>query len=145
MTIRVKPIKSTRRVIVGMTREIHAHRQGIENGLYVVGDIVGTRVNQLIKTGPKTGRVYRIRGRDHQASAPGEAPANLTGKLAKSYNANVHGPFSMEVGESAPYAGFLEDGTRKIQPRPHMIRAINETQGDVVRIFYDEVGKVRGT
>ena len=143
MTIRIKPIKSTKRVIVGMTREVHRHMQGIENGLHVIGDIVVRRSKQLIEEGPKTGRIYRIRGRDHQASAPGEAPANRTGKLAKSGNYNVHGPFQMEVGESVPYAGFLEDGTGKIKPRPHMIRAINETQGDAVRVFYDEVKKVR--
>lgn len=142
MTIRIKPIKDAKKVIVGMTREYHKHQRGIENGLYVIGDLVGNRVKQLIKQGPKTGRVYRIRGANHQASAPGEAPANLTGRLAKSYNYNVHGPFQMEVGESAPYAGFLEDGTRKIKPRPHMIRAINETQGDAVRVFHDEVNKV---
>ena len=143
MTIRIKPIKSTKRVLIAMSREVHQHRQGIENGLHVIGDIVGRRVGELIVQGPKTGRVYRIRGRDHQASAPGEAPANLTGRLAKSYNYDVHGPFQMTVGESAPYAGFLEDGTGKMKPRPHMIRAITETQGDAVRVLYDEVEKVR--
>jgi len=143
MTIRIKPIKSTKRVIVGMTREFHWHQQGIENGLHVIGDIVGKRTGELIKQGPKTGRVYRIRGRDHQASSPGEPPANLTGRLTKSYNYNVHGPFQMTVGEDAPYAGFLEGGTGKMKPRPHMIRAITETQGDAVQVFYDEVAKVR--
>lgn len=141
--IRLKPIKSTKRVIVGMTRELHQHQQGIENGLHVIGDIVVRRVAQLIEEGPKTGRVYRLRGRDHQASAPGEAPANRTGRLVKSGNYNVHGPFQMEVGESAPYANFLEDGTGRMKPRPHMIRAITETQGDAVRVLYDEVAKVR--
>lgn len=143
MTIRIKAIKSTKRIIVDMPREIHKHQQGIENGLHVIGDIVGQRAGELIQQGPKTGRVYRIRGRDHQASAPGEAPATFSGRLAKSYNYNVHGPFQMTVGESAPYAGFLEDGTRKMKPRPHLIRAITETQGDAVRVLYDEVAKVR--
>lgn len=142
MTIRVKPIKSTKRVIVGMTQSVHRHQQAIQNGLHVVGDLVGRRNRQLIRQGPKTGRVYRINGRLHQASAPGEAPANLSGRLAKSYNYNVHGPSQMEVGQSAPYAGFLEDGTGRIRPRPNMIRAINDTQGDVVRAFYDEIEKV---
>jgi len=143
MTIRIKPIKQTKRVIVAMPREMMRHRQGIENGLYIVGDVVGNRVKQLIEQGPKTGRIYRFHGRDHQASAPSEPPANRSGRLVKSYNYNVHGPFQMEVGESAPYAGFLEDGTGRMKPRLHMIRAINDTQGDVVRIFYDEVEKVR--
>lgn len=142
MTIRIKPIKSAKKVIVGMTQEIHRHQQGIENALYVIGDIVGNRTSQLLKQGPKTGRIYRIRGRDHQASAPGEAPATLTGKTEKSFNYNVHGPFSMELGESSPWAGFLEDGTGKMKPRPHVIRAITETQGDAVRAFYDETNKV---
>ena len=143
MTIRVKPIKSTKHVIVSVPREVLRHQRGIENGLYLVGDVVGRRTKQLIEEGPKTGRVYRFRGMDHQASAPGEAPANRSGRLVKSFNYNVHGPLQMEVGESAPYAGFLEDGTGRMKPRPHLIRAINETQGDVVRILHDEVGKVR--
>lgn len=143
MTIRIKPMKQAKRVIVGMPRELMRHQKGIENGLYVIGDVVGKRVKELLVQGPKTGRIYRFRGQDHQASAPGEAPATRTGRLVKSFNYNVHGPFQMEVGESAPYAGFLEDGTGKMKPRPHVIRAITETQGDAVRIFYDEVEKVR--
>ncbi len=141
-SIRVKALPSTKRVIIGIERLTELHQEAIEDGLYTVGRIVGNRVKELIKQPPKTGRVYRIRGRDHQASAPGEAPANLTGRLVKSYNYNVHGPYDMELGESAPYAGFLEDGTRKIEPRPHVIRAINEKQGDVVNIFYDEFLKL---
>lgn len=142
MTVRIKPIKSTGRVIVGMTRNIHRHQSAIQAALHVIGDIVGRRNKRLIRQGPKTGRIYTFRGRRHQASAPGEAPANRSGRLMKSYNYNVHGPFQMEVGQSAPYAGFLEDGTGRIRPRPNMIRAINETQGDAVRAFYDETDKV---
>lgn len=144
MTVRVKPIKSTKQVIVGMTRNVHRHQQGIENALYVIGAIVGKRNRKLIQEGPKTGRVYSFRGRQHQASAPGEAPANRSGRLMKSYNFNVHGPYNMEVGENAPYAGFLEDGTGRMRPRPHVIKAISLTQGDAVRAFYDETNKVIG-
>ncbi len=142
MTIRVKASKSTKRVIVDMPRNIFRHQRGIQNALHVIGDVVGNRTGRLIKEGPKTGRVYRFRGRDQQASSPGEAPANRSGRLLRSFNYNVHGPYSMELGESAPYAGFLEDGTGRMKPRPHVIRAINETQGDAVRAFYDETHKV---
>jgi HK97 gp10 family phage protein len=142
MSIRIKPLSSARRVIVGIERLTKTHQQSIEDGLHVVGKIVGNRVKELITQGPKTGRVYRIRGRDHQASAPKEAPANLSGRLVKSFNYNVHGPYTMELGEDAEYAGFLEDGTRNIKPRPHVGRAVDETQGDVVNIFYDEFRKL---
>ncbi len=141
-SVRVKPLPSTNRVLVGVERLTEMHQKSIESALYVTGKIVGNRVAQLITQGPKTGRVYRIRGRDHQASAPKEPPANVTGRLVKSFNYNVHGPYEMELGESAPYAGFLEDGTSRIKPRPHVIRAINETQGEVVNIFYEEFRKV---
>lgn len=143
MTIRIKPIRDTKRVLISVPRGTLNHKQSIQNALHLIGDVVGNRVKQLIEQGPKTGRIYRFRGRDHRASAPGEAPANRSGQLAKSFNYNVHGPFQMEIGESAPYAGFLEDGTRKMKPRPHFFRAIEETQGDAVRILYDEVEKVR--
>lgn len=142
MTVRIKPLKKTKRVLIGMTENVHRHHEGIQNGLHAIGEIVGNRTEQLIKQGPKTGRIYRFRGQDHQASAPGEAPANRTGRLVKSYNYDVHGPFQMTVGEDAPYAGFLEGGTRKMKPRPHLFRAITETQGDAVNAILDEVKKV---
>ncbi len=131
--------------------EIHGlhlkHQDGIETALYTIGEDVGLRVKQLLTQGPKTGRVYRIRGVDHQASAPDEAPASRTGRLVDSYDYNVHGYYQMEVGEDAPYAGWLEDGTKnangsvKMAPRPHLIRAITELQGDAVNIFYQETNE----
>lgn len=117
------------------------HQDGIETALYTIGEDVGLRVKQLLTQGPKTGRVYRIRGVDHQASAPGEAPASRTGRLVRSFNYNVHGFYQMEVGEDAPYAGWLEDGTENMEPRPHLIRAITELQGDAVNIFYQETNE----
>lgn len=81
-------------------------------------------------SGARTGRIYRIgrRGKVHQASAPGEAPASLTGKLRQSITHsiqwmgdNVFG----EVGTSVPYAAILEYGGvswngGRILPRPYM-------------------------
>ncbi len=117
------------------------HQQGIVSGLYTFGKILGNHVKQLIEEGPKTGRIYSFRGSPHQASAPGEAPANKSGTLVESYNYNVRGAYEMEVGESAPYAGFLEDGTTNIEPRPHFKRAIDDKQGDLVNILYSETDK----
>ena len=132
MTIRIKALPSNKRVIVAMERAQHTHRQGVKDGFHIIGQLVGIRTKKLIINPPKTGRVYRIKGIPHQASAPGEAPANRTGRLARSYNYQVSGDVQLAVGESAPYAGYLEDGTRKMKKRPHLIRAINETQGQSV-------------
>lgn len=139
--INIKPQKNTLLNLAKVHGQTLRHQEGIETALYTVGEIVGNRTKQLLTQGPKTGRVYRVRGVNIQASAPGEAPASRTGRLVRSYNYNVHGYRQMTVGEDAPYAGFLEDGTRNMKPRPHLIRAINETQGDVVNIMYQETNE----
>lgn len=75
------------------------------------------RAKESILSGPKSGRIYG----EHQASAPGEAPANWTGELVASgatrYNrAQLYG----EVVFTAPYALALEYGTEKMEPRPYL-------------------------
>jgi phage gpG-like protein len=82
-------------------------------------------------SGARTGRIYRIgrKGRVHQASAPGEAPASLTGKLRQSITHTdpqwVGDNVFVEVGTSLPYAAILEYGGvswngGRILPRPYM-------------------------
>lgn len=72
---------------------------------------------EILDKTKKTGRIYyyykngkRYR---HQASAPGQFPANLTGKLRKSIGFTVIGSSQLDFGASAPYAKFLEDGTQR--------------------------------
>ena len=69
------------------------------------------------------GRVYRRRGIEHQASAPGQAPASDTGALIQSGQAFYPSdPDPMIVrgiaNWSAAYALMLEVGTEKMAPRP---------------------------
>jgi len=92
------------------------------------------RVVDSIRGGAKTGRVYRRTNpvRTHQASAPGQAPADDLGTLAGSYNVvytklNQY-VFSATVGSDLFYARKLEFGDGKILPRPHFEPAIEEAQ-----------------
>lgn len=98
--------------------------------LYNIGKENTRYARQLIIRGPKTGRLYRIKGRKrrHRASAPGEAPANLTGRLQKSVNFIVNGHDEMKFGDQAEYGLFLELGTRKMKPRPHLSTTVNATK-----------------
>lgn len=87
------------------------------------------RVN-LIRTlrgGSRTGRIYDRGGRSHQASAPGEPPAEDYGYLAASiYTKSTRGALGLSsaiVGSSSGYASTLEFGGFStggvyIQPRP---------------------------
>lgn len=75
-----------------------------------------------------TGRVYRRRGRVHQASAPGQPPATDTGLL----RASVHtrsgrdsGGQYREVGTGQAVGVYLEKGTRRILPRPWLVPALD--------------------
>jgi hypothetical protein len=84
---------------------------------------INTGVKKRIQRGPKSGRVY-TRGsgqnlsREHQASAPGEAPAADSGVLASSIYFEQSGKLSATIGSRLAYAYYLEFGTSRIDPRP---------------------------
>lgn len=82
-------------------------------GLELRGDII-----KRIHRGPATGRTYKRGSIMHRASAPGEAPATDTGRLANSVTFETDGPNSVSVQSLLAYAAYLEWGTFKIAPRP---------------------------
>lgn len=60
-------------------------------------------------TGPKSGRIYKIgKGRTHQASAPGQAPAVRTTNLRSSITINRVTDYEYVVSIAAPYGRILE-------------------------------------
>ena len=77
-----------------------------------------------------SGRVYKTPRGTHQASAPGESPARLTGRLQESVKAKKVTPRVWTVGPDPSafpdefYPSFLEFGTDRIAPRPFMRPAI---------------------
>ncbi len=102
---------------------------------------------QLLLTGyARSGRIYQkreaygiasgsraegkwIAGSRHQASAPGEPPAELTGSLAKMIGlkraTKSQRRMVAKVSARAPHAHLLEWGTVKMLPRPFMGPAMN--------------------
>lgn len=94
----------------------HIHK-GIKKGFQDMGKDNQRNARRLIFNPPKTGRLYKWRGGIHQASAPGENPANMTGTLARSVNFKAR-EIELEFGYQAYYGKFLEKGTKKMEPRP---------------------------
>lgn len=80
-----------------------------------------------IQRGPKTGRLYIKENphREHRASAPGEAPATDTGRLAGSIQAQIDG-LSAEIFTNLEYAPKLEFGDGRVAPRPFMVPAMEK-------------------
>lgn len=70
--------------------------------------------------GSRSGRIYRIRGKEHQASAPGEAPAVDTGNLKGSIKVGEVTEDHAVLETNADYAAYLEFGTRHMAARPFM-------------------------
>lgn len=94
--------------------------------------IVENRAVHLIMSPPKTGRIYRRRGIEHQASAPGEAPASDTGTLVNMRRIELlPEELAAKLIFSAKHAPFLERGTRRMEPRPFARRALAETRDEV--------------
>lgn len=91
----------------------------VQNAIISTVTIIKARVQEGINRGPKSGKVYEKSNprRVHQASAPGEAPASDTGRLAASIYIDID-PFAATVGSRLVYARYLEYGTRKMAPRP---------------------------
>ena len=105
----------------GQRAERHVADAVNATGLELRGDIV-----QAYQRGPASGRVYQKSSpaRTHQASAPGEAPATDTGRLASGVDFRRDGPMSATVGSQVAYAAMLEFGTSRIAPRPAWVPAV---------------------
>jgi phage gpG-like protein len=106
-----------------------------KGGLHVANEVAG-----LIKTGSRTGRVYRYNGRNHQSSRDGEAPANRNGRLANSYTAKPSN-MRVEVGSPLDYAAYLEQGTRNMGSRPHLAVTAIKNSSAVAQFINQEVIK----
>jgi HK97 gp10 family phage protein len=116
-------------------------RLGIIDALKIIALLVRNRAVERIQKGPKTGRIYRRGSISHQASAPGEAPATDTGKLASSAEWEVDETSLWAViSFSAFYARMLEFGTRFIRPRPFIFPTLDELKGRFVEIFKASIG-----
>lgn len=86
--------------------------------------------------GDRTGREYRIPGstRTYRASNPFEPPASPTGRLRSSYRFRTYEtPRELvgEVGSPLDYAEYLERGTRRMAPRPHLLPAYYSRESNI--------------
>lgn len=100
-------------------------RAGAARGLVRATEGVRNEAISLILDTPKTGRIYRRRSVEHQASAPGESPASDTGRLVNSirtgYDMNA---LVGTVTASTAYAAALEYGTARMAARPYLRPAL---------------------
>lgn len=132
--ITITASRKTKEVLIKIPGHLLRHKKALEKSLHEIGQDVVTEATRLINSPPKTGRKYPQL--PNQSSAPREAPATQSGKLAKSGGYKVRNPYEMTVGEKVDYAEWLENGTRKMKPRPHLIVAAkNKSQDGICTIL----------
>ena len=90
-------------------------------------DKMAKEMKNSILSGAKSGSQYYINGARHTSSAPGQAPANITGALVRSIKVNKEKNKST-IKIEKNYAIFLEFGTSKMRPRPFIIPAFMRTK-----------------
>jgi hypothetical protein len=115
-------------------------------GLLPAAQAVAEEARLSITSRPKSGRVYKRGSGTHQASAPGEPPANDTGALAKSISARSVGREGAEVVADGELAHTMEFGTAggKVAPRPFMVPAAVASRDAVKAAVRDAIRKAFG-
>lgn len=107
----------------------------VRKGVAYIGGQVKTSMAE-----PKSGRTYR-RGKSgvHVASAPGQSPAidssNLVGSIQEIFPSTLEG----KAGTNVEYAGYLEDGTDRMDARPVWEKTAEESLPTLERMLRAEV------
>jgi hypothetical protein len=115
ITARVSGSAAIERRLKALSDEIERQSSiGVREGAM----LVEAKAKRLVLSKPKTGRIYALpSGVKHQASAPGEAPANRFGFLASS----------------------IVNWTLRMAPRPFLRRALRENAKTIRKIILDRI------
>lgn len=121
------------------------NREAASRGMRAVNAIRNAELEVL--RGKRTGRVYRKpHTKSHYtASAPGEPPARRTGNLRLNWNGTVEssgtgsGLRVTAVLESQErYSTYLENGTRRMAPRPFKQPISEKAMPEIERIYHEK-------
>lgn len=130
-----------------LSRVIRAAGLGARTSLVRIGIGIVNDVKREVST-RGTGRQYGA----HRASSPGSPPAVDTGRYRASWTFVIHGcptgfvgggSPTLFVGTPSPIGGFLEFGTRRMAPRPHLRPVIRRFEGRIPAIVVEEVTRAQ--
>lgn len=125
--------------------------KAISNSMYDIGVRLVNKSRSYFDDEIKIGRVYRIRIAgsviEHQASAPEQSPANLTGALKDSIRYRYAGGKDLifRAGNNrVPYARAMELGNplNNTVKRPYLVRAIYDLKNTNYTVITNNIKKV---
>lgn len=121
----------------------NVNRQVLSRGVRAVNAIRNAELEVL--KGQRSGRKYRkpFSKATYTASAPGEPPARRTGNLRMHWNGQVRTEGGngdgvqviAELESQEKYAGYLEDGTKRMAARPFVDRIKEKAAPEIERIY----------
>lgn len=129
--ITVKASPEAHKVIAEVKDIKRKHKKALRSAMHDIGRKSQKDVRKNIALGRKSGRLYKVGGRVHRSSAPGEAPAFLSGDLSRSVKYDVTGHKKTTFGYMEEYGFYLEKGTEKdgsdhILPRPNLQKVMDD-------------------
>ena len=126
------------KALPGKTYEKDRTFQAILEANRYLGQYITQDIKREIRSGAKTGKVYAYDRNGvrvlHQASAKGETPANLTGKLAASINFTIKDrrlQFGSKRGHRATYAKKLHEE----MGRPFLTLAVHRNRNRILNSY----------
>lgn len=140
------PKKASGRLKIAVDDTVkNVNREAASRGARAVNAIRNAELEVL--RGKRSGRVYRKpHTKSHYtASAPGEPPARRTGNLRLNWNGTVESSSTgsglrvTAVLESQErYSTYLENGTRRMAPRPFKQPISEKAMPEIERIYHEK-------
>jgi len=137
----IKADSRTRLILIEVENMENATRRELRRGWHMICRILKSTASKNILHKPRFGRVYRIRGRRHVASVPGESWANLSGRSRRGLFCRVQSWRRLSFGNTEKVAKFMEFGTKTIAPRPAHLISIRQNNRNMINILESHIGK----
>lgn len=112
-----------------------AMERGLSAGLHQAGFLIVKTLKDGIQRQKKLGRVYKRKGKNKRASAPGQYAGIVTRDYIKSANFEVGNAAELTYGFTDRKATWLEEGTKRMKPRPALALATSERESDTFNIL----------
>ena len=97
----------------------------VGKALFAGGQAIKAEASFLITQGA-------VSGANHVPSLPGQPPNEDTGFLRININVTQQAPLRVRISSDAPYSGFLEFGTSRMEPRPFMQPALAKVKPEII-------------
>lgn len=122
--------------------------EGVRGAIRGAALVVETTAKDLVRSGQKTGRIYEKYNprRTHRASAPGEPPATVQGRLLDQITHVLDADgFGANVESRAAYSRPLEFGTVNMGARPFLHPALEKNKAKIKKVIGEAIKRATKT